>query len=117
MPEAAALAPNCPTILNLSTDVIEVLDLRDKLLGEPGTIISDATVTARVLDFEPMDPIAGIPDPITLSADGGGNPNGDYRGTIPATATLTVGQRFRAIFTALDSGNTLTITTDGVVVE
>ncbi len=116
--QAQSVADECVSILRLSTNVIEVLGLRDVFLGEPGTIISAATVTARILEDEaPNDPIAGILDPITLAADGGGNPLGNYRGLIPPGAALSVADRFRAVITALDSGNTLTIVLQGIVVE
>jgi hypothetical protein len=52
-----------------------------------------------------------------MAADGGGNPEGNYRGLVPAGAVLSVADRFRAVITALDSGNTLTIVLQGIVVE
>ncbi len=114
----AATVPECNAILVLSTNVIEILSLRDVLLGEPGTVLSTATVTARILDPEtPFAPIGGIPDPISLAADGAGNPLGNYRGLIPSAASLTAGDRFRAVITAIDSGNTLTIVLEGLAIE
>jgi hypothetical protein len=108
---------DCPSILSASTNVIEIINLRDVLLGEPGTVITAATVSAQIFEEDGVTLIAGIPDPITLSADGGGNPEGNYRGLVPAGAAVSVGDRFRAVITALDAGNTLTVTIDGIVVE
>ena len=116
--QAQSVAGECVSILRLSDNVIEILGLRDVFTGEPGTIISAATVSARILeDEDPNDPIAGIPDPITMAAEGGGNPDGNYRGTVPDSADFEVSDRFRAVITAVDSGNTLTIVLQGIVVE
>ena len=108
---------DCPSILSASTNVIEILGLSDVFLGTPGVVITAATVTAQLFEEDGTTLITGVPDPITLAADGAGNPNGNYRGTVPDSAVVSVGDRFRAVITAVDSGNTLVITIDGIVVE
>lgn len=73
---------------------LEVLDLTD----EDGNLVTGATVQATLFQADRSTQVAGFSQPVTLSDDGGG----DYSGTIPDTADLTVGQMYWIKITADD---------------
>lgn len=94
------MATNTFTIFVNTDMVLEVANLKDVVAD---TLITGATVTARVLDSG-GSPVTGVADPITLTEIGGSS--GLYRGTIPDTASITEGETGTIVITA-DGGTGL----------
>ena len=97
-----------------STSTLSLRNLK-RVDTKPTTQITDASVTARMLDAAGAA-VTGVSDPVTLSAVSGFD--GFYQGTIPETASVSVGDTGQFVITAVSvSAGTRVFYVDYKVVE
>lgn len=89
-----------PPVLVLYVSSDQFLELQELIDGATGDPVTTATVEA-VLKGSGGSPVSGVPNPLTMSHVA----SGTYRGLVPDTAVLSVGDRVTAEITADDGAN------------